>query len=256
VSTEKPAELSHFKIPRMEETLQQRLPTPFPLVCGPGQTPLDLLYDGHQVGEGDMMPGGALMSCRPNKGLCEMNLYPFQRLRLLLTVLMVLGTSTLLPPPVDAVPMVNDPKGFEGIPWGAAFSETADFLLVENSPHIKGYELKQGPPPLGTAKVDSMRFLTLNGEFARVVIRYHGKATHDQIVVYFQSRYGPLDRTPGQISKGPVQQLNWQGDESEIMLTYESLPDRGIIFFEHRPSALKFSEGLMAPEPDHGGATY
>jgi hypothetical protein len=88
------------------------------------------------------------------------------------------------------------------------------------------------------------------------VIRYHGKATHDQIVAYFQSRYGPLDQTPGQISKGLVQQLNWQGDLSGIGLTYENMTDRGIIFFEHRPSALKFSEGLMAPEADHGGATY
>jgi hypothetical protein len=185
-----------------------------------------------------------------------MNFNPIQRIPLFRTFLIMLGYLCLLAPPVDAVPMVNDPKGFEGIPWGAAFSETADFLLVENSPHIKGYELKQGPPPLGSAKVDSMRFLTLNGEFARVVIRYHGKATHDQIVAYFQSQYGPLDRTPGQISKGLVQQLNWQGDESEISMTYESLNDRGIIFFEYRPSALKFSEGLMAPEPDHGGATY
>lgn len=202
------------------------------------------------------MLDGTSISCRLNRWLCEMNLYPLQRLRLLLTVLIVLGYSSLLAPPVDAVPMVNDPKGFEGIPWGAAFSETADFLLVENSPHIKGYELKQGPPALGTAKVDSMRFLTLNGQFARVVIRYHGETTHDQIVAYFQSRYGPLDRTPGQISQGPVQQLNWQGDESEIILTYESRNDRGIIFFEHRPSALKFSEGLMAPESDLGGTTY
>lgn len=202
------------------------------------------------------MLDGTSISCRLNRFLCEMNLYPLQRFRLLLTVLIVFGYSSLLAPPVDAVPMVNDPKGFEGIPWGATFSETADFLLVENSPHIKGYELKQGPPPLGTAKVDSMRFLTLNEQFARVVIRYHGKATHDQIVAYFQFRYGPLDQTPGQISKGAVQQLNWQGDESEIILTYESHNDRGIIFFEHRPSALKFSEGMMAPEPDLGGATY
>jgi hypothetical protein len=185
-----------------------------------------------------------------------MNFNPIQRIPLFRTFLIMLGYLCLLAPPVDAVPMVNDPKGFEGIPWGAAFSETADFLLVENSPHIKGYELKQGPPPLGSAKVDSMRFLTLNGEFARVVIRYHGKATHDQIVAYFQSRYGPLDQTPGQISKGLVQQLNWQGDLSGIGLTYENMTDRGIIFFEHRPSALKFSEGLMAPEADHGGATY
>ena len=203
-----------------------------------------------------MMLDGTSISCRLKRELCEMNLYPLQRLRLLFTVLIVLGSSSLLAPPVDAVPMVNDPKGFEGIPWGATFSETADFLLVENSPQIKGYELKQGPPPLGPAKVDSMRFLTYNGEFARVVIRYQGKATHDQIVDYFQSLYGPLDRTPGQIAKGAVQQLNWQGDESEIILTYRSSTDRGIIFFEHRPTALKFSEGLMAPEPDLGGATY
>lgn len=152
--------------------------------------------------------------------------------------------------------MVNDPKGFEGIPWGAAFSETADFQLVEDGPHIKGYELKQGPPPLGPAKVDAMRFVTFDGQFARVVIRYHGKTTHDQIVAYLQSRYGPLDRTPGQITKGAVQQLNWQGDDSDIVLTYETMKDRGIIFFEYRPMALKFSEGLMAPEPDLGGATY
>ncbi|SLM48927.1 conserved protein of unknown function [Nitrospira japonica] len=164
--------------------------------------------------------------------------------------------TACLPFPACAVPMVNDPKGFEGIPWGAAFSETPEFLLVENGAHIKGYELQQGPPDLGTAKVDSMRFLTFDGQFARVVIRYHGQETHERIVSYFQSLYGPLDRTPGQISKGPVQQLNWQGDDSEIILTYEGMKDRGIIFFEHRPSALKFSEGQMAPEQDLGGATY
>ena len=202
------------------------------------------------------MLDGTSISCRLNRWVCEMNLYHLQRFRLLLTVLILLGYSSFLAPPVDAVPMVTDPKGFEGIPWGAAFSETPDFLLVEDSPHIKGYELKQGPPPLGPARVDAMRFLTLDGQFARVVIRYHGKATNDQIIAYFQSRYGPLDRTPGQIAKGAVQQLNWQGDESEIVLTYENRTDRGIIFFEHRPSALKFSEGQMAPESDLGGATY
>jgi hypothetical protein len=203
-----------------------------------------------------MMLDGISISCLLKRVLPGMNLYPLQPFRLLLTVLIVVGYTFLFVLSGGAVTMVNDPKGFEGIPWGAAFSETADFLLVEDSPHIKGYELKQGPPPLGPAKVDSMRFLTFNGQFARVVIRYHGNVTHDQIVAYFQSRYGLLDRTPGQIAKGAVQQLNWQGDESEIILTYEGRNDRGIIFFEHRPTALKFSEGMMAPEPDLGGATY
>ncbi|MDF0645825.1 MAG: hypothetical protein P0111_17495 [Nitrospira sp.] len=176
--------------------------------------------------------------------------------RFLFTFLLLGGWTVLSPLPALPVPMVNDPKGFEGIPWGAAFSETQEFLLVENGARIKGYELKQGPPGLGSAKVDSMRFVTFDGQFARVVVRYHGHQTHEQIVSYLQSRYGPLDRTPGQISKGAVQQFNWQGDDSEIVLTYESMKDRGIIFFEHRPSALKFSEGQMAPDPDLGGATY
>lgn len=186
----------------------------------------------------------------------QMNHHPSQQFGPLFTVFVLLGCLAFTASLADAVPMVNDPKGFEGIPWGATFSETADFVLVEDSTRIKGYELKQGPPPLGPAKVDSMRFLTLNGQFARVVIRYHGDAAHDQIVAYLQSRYGPLDRTPGQMAKGVVQQLNWLGDESEILLTYEKMSNRGIIFFEHRPSALKFSEGQMAPEPDLGGATY
>ncbi len=159
-------------------------------------------------------------------------------------------------PRAGAVPMVNDPKGFEGIPWGAAFTESADFVLVEDSARIKTYELKQGPPPLGSAKVDSMRFLTFDGKFARVVVRYHDRATHDRIVAYLQSQFGPLDRTPGQIARGPVHQLNWQGEDTGIELTYETMTDRGIIFFEHRPTALKFSEGQMAPEQDLGGATY
>lgn len=181
---------------------------------------------------------------------------PLVKTRFLFTFLLLCGWTILSPGLASAVPMVNDPKGFEGIPWGAAFSETQEFLLVDNGPRIKGYELKQGPPDLGSAKVDSMRFVTFDGQFARVIIRYHGHQTHEQIVSYLQSRYGPLDRTPGQISKGPVQQFNWQGEDSEIVLTYESMKDRGIIFFEHRPSALKFSEGQMAPEPDLGGATY
>ena len=220
------------------------------------QIPFDLLYlMGIETTRSIVFDGTSILSVL-NRRFCKMNFHSLQRLHLVLTILIVLEYSSLLVQPANAVPMVNDPKGFEGIPWGAAFSETADFVLVENSPHIKGYELKQGPPPLGPAKVDSMRFLTLDGQFARVVIRYHGKATHDQIVAYFQSRYGPLDQTPGQISKGLVQQLNWQGDESGIGLTYESLNDRGIISPNTARSAMKFSEGLMAPEADHGGATY
>ena len=65
-----------------------------------------------------------------------------------------------------AVPMQNDPNGFEGIPWGATFSETDTFMKVEDAGRSQTYELKTGAPSLGPVKVDSMRFVTSEGKFA------------------------------------------------------------------------------------------
>ena len=145
--------------------------------------------------------------------------------------------------PAFAVPMQNDPNGFEGIPWGATFSETDTFVKVEDTGRSQTYELKAGAPTLGTAKVDSMRFVTSEGKFARVTVRYQGKATHDQILAYLQSLYGPLDRTPGQIAGGAVKFFSWTGFETDVNLRYETSTDRGIIFFESQELRRKMTEG-------------
>jgi hypothetical protein len=154
-----------------------------------------------------------------------------------------------------AVQMKEDPKGFEGIPWGVALSESETFGKVEDAGRLKTYELKGGPPTFGPATVESMKFTTVDDRFARVTVRYHGKETHDQLLTFLQSRYGPLDRTPGQFAGGAVKIFAWQGIETEVSLRYETRTDRGIIFFEN-PSLASRIEGAMAPDPDLGGATY
>ena len=174
---------------------------------------------------------------------------------ILLCILCGIGFICLRPIQAVAVPMKDDPKGFEGIPWGVAFSESAEFTLVENGRRVKGYELKQGPPAWGPAPLDSMRFVTIDGQFSRVTIRYHGSESHQQIVGFLESKHGSLDRTPGQIAGKFVKQGNWRGEETEISLTYDNRTDRGIIFVESRSLATKFADG-MAPEPDNLGATY
>jgi len=161
----------------------------------------------------------------------------------------------LVPFAAHAVPMRDDPKGFEGIPWGATFTETADFTLVENGRRIKGYELKQGPTSFGPARIDSMRFVTIDGQFGRVTIRYHGLDAHRQIVEFLESRHGALDRTPGQIAGKSVKQGNWRGEETEINFSFDIQTDRGIIFVESRSLATTLADG-MAVDPDHLGATY
>ena len=144
--------------------------------------------------------------------------------------------------PALAVPMQNDPNGFEGIPWGATFSESDTFVKVEDTGRSQTYELKAEAPTLGTAKVDSMRFVTSEGKFSRVTVRYQGKATHDLIIAYLQSLYGPLDRTPGQIAGGPVKFYSWTGFETDVNLRYETGTDRGIIFFESQELRRKMTD--------------
>ena len=154
-----------------------------------------------------------------------------------------------------AVQMQEDPKGFEGIPWGASLSESETFGKVEDTGRLKTYELKGGAPSFGPAKVESMKFTTVDDRFARVTVRYQGKETHDQLLGFLQSRYGALDRTPGQFAGGAVKLFAWEGVDTVVSLRYETRTDRGIIFFEN-PSLASRIEGAMAPEQDLGGATY
>jgi len=141
-----------------------------------------------------------------------------------------------------AVPMENDPNGFEGIPWGAPFSETDRYKKVEDTGRAQTYELKSGAPSLGPVPVDSLRFVTSYGQFARVTVRYQGKGSHDQILAYLQSLYGSLDRTPGQIASGPVKFYKWTGFETDVTLRYETETDRGIIFFESQELRRKMTD--------------
>jgi hypothetical protein len=136
-----------------------------------------------------------------------------------------------------AVPMTNDPRDFEGIPWGAELKESDDFQVVDRSPRIATYERKDGPPAFGGHPVQSMKFVAIDGKFSRVTIRYQGLEAHRGIVAYLESRFGLLDRTPGQIANASIQTLNWKGPETDIMLTFNPQSQQGIIFYESQSLA-------------------
>ena len=164
-------------------------------------------------------------------------------------------TELLMVPAASAVNMVNDPKGFQGIQWGTTLANLPDMTLVESTTRIKQFGLKQSPPRLGDIAVESLRLVSIDGKFARVVVRYQGMATHQSILKYLQSQFGPLDLTPGQITRGVLQQFTWSGPETDVDLTYDAHRDRGFIFIENRALVQKFEEG-MAPDSDLAGATY
>ncbi len=149
----------------------------------------------------------------------------------------------LFPGQALAVPMVNDPNGFEGILWGSQFPQSDTMKLVEDTGRLKTYEPKSGVSKLGDTIVSSMRFTAVENKLARVTVRYEGKEAHDQILLFLQSRYGPIDRVPGQFSVGPVKFYAWQGFDTEVTLRYETRTDRGIIFFESQNLRSIVTEG-------------
>jgi hypothetical protein len=151
-------------------------------------------------------------------------------------------------PCAHAVGMTNDPKGFNNIPWGAALDGRPELTVANSTPHVKEYDLKNGPLTLGEAKVDMMRFSTFDGKFARVTIRYRGKQVHTQVLAYLQAQYGSIDRTPGQTMRGVNQQYNWRGTDTEINMTYTGQGERGFLFIESALLAPRFSD-LLA---EHG----
>jgi hypothetical protein len=164
-----------------------------------------------------------------------------------LPLLCSLGLGLLLGSmPALAVPIVNDPNGFEGMEWGLVLAEGDQFAKVEDAGRLKSYEKKSAEPTLGPTPVDSMRFTTFEGKFGRVTVRYTGKDTHERILTYLQATYGPLDRTPGQIAVGPVKVYAWHGFDTEVTLRYENAAERGIIFFESRTLREKLAEGHSA----------
>lgn len=139
-------------------------------------------------------------------------------------------------------PMINDPKGFHDIPWGTALSSRLDLEPVRSSPHIVEYLHKERPSSFAGTDMTSILYVSLDDQFARVVIRYQGDKVHGAVLEHLQGRFGWLDRIPGQMARGLTQQYNWRGPDTEINLTYHASTERGYVFIDSRTLAPRFND--------------
>lgn len=142
----------------------------------------------------------------------------------------------------SAVPIANDSNGFETIPWGSILGEMKAFTKIDEAGRVQAYELSGQTPMLGGVPVDSLRFTTFEKKLGRVTARYTGQASHAKILSYLESKYGPLDRTPGQIAAGSTKVYAWHGMYTEVTLRFESGFERGIVFFESRTLPEKLTD--------------
>lgn len=162
--------------------------------------------------------------------------------RCIVTLFCLLGwTSSGL-----AVPLVNDPNGFESLSWGTIWSESEQFVKIDETGRLRTYEPQGCLLMLGPTVVDSLWFTTFEDKFGRATVRYSGIGTHEEIMRYLQSKYGPVDQTPGQIAVGPVKVHVWRGVHTEVTVRFESKLERGITFFESRTLPEKLTDETNA----------
>jgi hypothetical protein len=141
-----------------------------------------------------------------------------------------------------AVQMVNDPNGFQNLTWGAALTTRPDLQVAKAGPHVSEYQLRDSQPLFAGISVESLRFLSVDGQFARVTIRYQGDDRHKQILTHLEQQFGSLERVPGQMMRGLNQQYIWRGTDTEISLTYHANTERGFIFIDSRTLAPRFND--------------
>ncbi len=141
----------------------------------------------------------------------------------------------------------NEGGGFHGIRWGANLAEVPDLTLTESASRVQTYEHKHGPPRLGEAELEMMRFVAIDGRFARVSIRYAGEENHARLLAFLQARFGPIEREPGSMLRGLNQQFTWRTADTMVNLTYRSDRERGDLFIESRTFAPRFMDIL----PEH-----
>lgn len=143
-----------------------------------------------------------------------------------------------------AVPMQNDPNGFQSLAWGVALTARPDLEITRAGPHVNEYRLKDSVPSYAGVPVESLRFLSVDEQFARVTIHYQGTDRHKQILAYLEQQFGSLDRVPGQMMRGLNQQYTWRGSDTEISVTYHADTGRGFVFIDSRTLAPRFNDHI------------
>ena len=88
-----------------------------------------------------------------------------------------------------AVPMVNDPNGFQGLPWGAALTTRPDLEVARAGSHVNEYQLRDSQPLFAGVPVESLHFLSVDEQFARVTIRYQGADRHKHILTHLEQQF-------------------------------------------------------------------
>ena len=146
-------------------------------------------------------------------------------------------------------PIKNDPQGFDGIKWGTSLHNMKRLSLIDLDGRIQIYQFTNNSFKFADANVESLRLLSIDDKFARVMIRYQGEENHQAIMQYLTNQYGKVIRKPGSMLRGLTQENTWRGDETEVSFNYREHGARGFLMIQSRVFAPKFLD--LASDHSH-----
>ena len=157
----------------------------------------------------------------------------------------ILVSMIFMPQGMQATILIKqDPNGFAGIEWGTPLTSRSDIVLVEPDDRINTFQFRDTSPHLANIAVESLKLLSIDGQFARVMIHYQGDQVHKQIMEYLETQFGKINLMPGSMMRGLNQGYLWRGSNTEINLNYRGLGERGFIMFQSRILAPRFLDSL------------
>lgn len=143
-----------------------------------------------------------------------------------------------------ATTITEDPQGFFGSSWGQSLDSRSDLKQIDSSETLGIYTLITGQPQIDGIALESVKLYTLEDKYARALFRYHGEATHKQLIAWLEAHFGAIERSYGSMMRGLNQQYTWRGPETEIAITYHGFRQRGLLIAESRVFSPMFLDAL------------
>jgi len=144
-------------------------------------------------------------------------------------LLVLLATS----PTRALTPISNDPQGFEGIKWNTALHTLKHLSLIDSDDRIQSYQFSEDTLRFANTHVESLRLLTIDGKFARVMIRYQGKDSHHAIMMYLTRLHDAWIKPRKYLARGRNRSQSQLPRTWRTRISDDSKPNFGASFFRH-----------------------
>lgn len=144
-----------------------------------------------------------------------------------LAVFAVFAFATL---PGVAADLNDDPEGFDGIRWGTSPPDLPGLELIKEEGDFKTFTKRGSATAVCEIIPDRIKYQFFKERLELVLVSYHGKETHDELVACALRRYGPIPR----MKPRTVLRVDWEGPATIVSLAYDPYTHEGTLSFSSR----------------------